>query len=67
MQNGLNGFIVDVDDVNGLADRLMNVLNLCDNDWRAMSAAAFETTQGYTWEDATDRFEAALVNTVRDQ
>ena len=67
VQNGLNGFIVDVDDVNGLADRLMNVLNLCDNDWRAMSAAAFETTQGYTWEDATDRFEAALVNTVRDQ
>ena len=60
VQDGVNGYLVPIDDADGLADRLLKVLTLPDADWLAMSDAALRTTQGYTWDDATDRFEAAL-------
>jgi glycosyltransferase involved in cell wall biosynthesis len=57
---GLNGFLVDVDDAAGLADRLLSVLGLEETRWRRMSDAALATASGYTWEDAATRLERAL-------
>ncbi len=59
--DGVNGFLVDVNDSASLADRALHVLNLQDNEWRAMSDAALQTTLRYTWEDATLLFERALI------
>ncbi len=58
---GLNGHLVDIGDEAGLADALLRVLRLTDAEWRAMSDAAYATATRYTWDDATDLFEAALV------
>jgi hypothetical protein len=33
---------------------------LADNEWRRISDAAYKTVTDYSWDDATDRFEAAL-------
>lgn len=60
VEDGVNGYLVDVGDADALADRLLRVLTLGDDAWRAMSEAAHATARSYTWDDATDRFEAAL-------
>jgi glycosyltransferase involved in cell wall biosynthesis len=57
---GVNGHIVDTGDSTALGDRLADVLSLSPEAWKAMSDAALARAQSYTWDDATDRFEAAL-------
>jgi glycosyltransferase involved in cell wall biosynthesis len=60
IRDGVNGFLVDVDDSDGLAGRALDVLRMPDHRWRAMSEAAYGTATGYTWEDASDRFLEGL-------
>lgn len=60
VEDGVNGYLVDVDDVGALAERLARVWTMDGSDWLAMSDAALATARRYTWDDATDRFEAAL-------
>lgn len=57
---GENGYLVDVGDVDGLAAAMLEVLRKSPEEWKAMSDAAHATATGYTWDDATDLFEAAL-------
>lgn len=57
---GVNGYLVDVEDSIGLADRLIDVLKLSNQDWKQMSDAALATASKYTWNDATDLFEKYL-------
>ena len=64
IEDGINGYLVDVDDHEALADRLIRVLSRDEDAWRAMSDAALKTVTRYSWDDATDRFEAALLSTV---
>jgi glycosyltransferase involved in cell wall biosynthesis len=61
IQEGVNGHLVEVGDAAALADRLVHVLKLPEQDWREMSDAALATATRYSWDDAADRFEAALV------
>ncbi len=60
VQDGVNGYVVAVGDAAGLADRLARVLRLPSPQWRKLSDAAYQTATRYTWDDATDLFEAAL-------
>jgi glycosyltransferase involved in cell wall biosynthesis len=60
VEDGVNGYLLDVDDINGLADRLERVLSMSAEDWRKMSDAACATAHRYTWDDATEAFEQAL-------
>jgi glycosyltransferase involved in cell wall biosynthesis len=60
IEEGVNGHLVAVKDVAGLADRMINVLTLPEDKWRQMSDAAYHTATRYSWDDATDRFERAL-------
>jgi glycosyltransferase involved in cell wall biosynthesis len=60
VEEGVNGHLVDVKDVNALAERVMHVLNLPELRWKQMSDAAFETAIRYSWDDATELFEQAL-------
>jgi glycosyltransferase involved in cell wall biosynthesis len=61
---GIDGFLVDVEDSTRLADRLVEVLTLSDPKWRRMSDAALATATQYTWDDATDLLENALCNII---
>jgi glycosyltransferase involved in cell wall biosynthesis len=61
---GVNGHLVDVDDVEALTDRLVRVLSLSEDRWRAMSDAAHATATEYSWNDATEKLEGALQKAI---
>jgi glycosyltransferase involved in cell wall biosynthesis len=68
VQDAINGYLVEIEDVGGLAMQLTRVLALNDIEWRRMSDAALATATHYTWDDATDLLEDSLrtfVNTRR--
>lgn len=67
IRDGENGYLVDVGDVEELANRLVTVLSLPDPSWRAMSDAALETVTRYSWDDATKLFEAALISAIENE
>ena len=62
--DGVNGYLADVEDSAGLADRLVKVLSLSDERWREMSDAAYATACRYTWQDACDLLEAAFAKSI---
>jgi glycosyltransferase involved in cell wall biosynthesis len=64
IKDGINGYLANVDDAEGLADRLIKVLTLTEGAWAKMSEAAQSTAHHYTWDDATDLFEEALIAAV---
>ena len=56
----VNGHLVEVKNVDALADRVLRVLKLPEDKWKQMSDAAYRTATRFTWDDATDMFERAL-------
>jgi glycosyltransferase involved in cell wall biosynthesis len=64
VKDGVNGYVVPLEDSSALADRLDRVLSLSDADWRKMSDAAYATATRYTWDDATDLFEKGLEESI---
>jgi glycosyltransferase involved in cell wall biosynthesis len=60
IRDGENGYLVPIGDSTALADRLIRVLSLESGEWKTMSDNAWVTAMRYTWDDATDLFEAAL-------
>lgn len=67
IQDGVNGYLVPVEDYEALADRLVRVLSLSQEDWQAMSDAAYAVATGYTWDDATRLFEKALYTAIHKE
>jgi len=66
VQDGINGFLVDIEDYRGLAEALVTVLGSPDVEWKRMSGAALATARRYTWDDATDLLEETLLKLVRN-
>lgn len=64
VEQGVNGFLAPVGDVDALADHLFTVLSLPEDGWKRMSDAALATATGYSWEDASLLFEAGLVRAI---
>jgi glycosyltransferase involved in cell wall biosynthesis len=66
IEPGHNGFIVPVGEAAELANALVQVLNLPETEWLTMSENAYATATSYSWDDATERFEAALQTALAD-
>ena len=64
IREGENGFLVEIEDHDGLARRLIDVLKLSDQQWRKMSDAAYATACRYTWQDAAALMESALERAI---
>jgi len=60
IQSGWNGILVDVDDVDGLAQAVEWVLTRSDDDWRTLSANAYATASAGSWLESAKLFETAL-------
>ncbi len=58
--DGVNGYLLDVNDVDGLTERLVSVLQLPDPAWRRLSDAAHDSVKDFTWDKATMLLERAL-------
>jgi glycosyltransferase involved in cell wall biosynthesis len=61
------GAIVPHDDPPAMAAEIVRICSLADNEWRQLSASAYATVTGYSWDHATDRFEAALEKAIVEQ
>src|SRR5262249_20180426 len=57
---GGGGFLVPHENPEAMAEQIVKVCSLSDNEWRRISESALATVSGYSWDDATDRFETAL-------
>lgn len=64
IEEGTNGFLVDVGDSDALAAAANRVLSLPDEDWIALSNRALATVTCYTWDEAAQRFHDALDDIV---
>lgn len=62
---GVNGFLASPEDPEDLARYLIKVLQLSNSEWQAMSNAAHQTATRYTWKDAADQLESALIKILR--
>jgi len=60
VEEGVNGFLVEVEDASALAERALQVLAFDEQRWKRMSDAALATARRYTWDDATALLEQAL-------
>lgn len=58
---GGGGVLVEPEDPTNMAEAIVKVCTMSEVEWRVMSDAAYATATKYTWDDATDLFEAALV------
>jgi glycosyltransferase involved in cell wall biosynthesis len=61
IEDGVNGFVVDVGDASAMGARLADVLDLDADRWQAMSEAALERVLPYDWDAAARLFEQALL------
>ena len=61
---GGGGCLVKAEDPEDMAKAIVKLCGLSDESWRQMSDTAHLTSSQYTWEDATDLFEAALRSAV---
>lgn len=59
------GILVKPEDPEDMARAIVHIHHLSDSDWRRMSDTAYSKATRYTWEDATDRFEAALYVAIK--
>lgn len=60
ISNSKEGYLVPPGNVDELASRLVEILSYSEVRWRTMSKAAYLSATHYSWDDATDLFEAAL-------
>ncbi|MEG4858618.1 glycosyltransferase family 4 protein [Microcoleus sp. K1-B6] len=58
--SGGTGILVRPEDPQEMAKAIERICQLPNSKWQAMSEAAYAKVNNYTWEDATDHFEAAL-------
>lgn len=61
IEDGLNGYLVDVGDAEAMATRILELVSLPPAKWRSMSDAAFARATSYSWDDATGLFESILL------
>jgi glycosyltransferase involved in cell wall biosynthesis len=58
---GVNGALAEVNDVQGLADRVIEILRLPAEAWERLSEGAAQTVADSSWERSARLFEAALI------
>lgn len=61
IENGRNGYTVDINDVDGLATGILDILSLSPEKWKEMSEFAHQKAHEYSWQDAGALLEKALV------
>ncbi len=65
IEDGVNGYLVPIDNVDALAQAVEKVLTLPAGQWRDMSSRAYGTSRAYSWSRSKDLFEAALKQAVQ--
>ena len=61
------GIFVAHDDPSDMARAIEHVVAMSEPDWMRLSDRAFATAARYTWDNATDLFESALLTAIEKQ
>lgn len=61
------GLLVPYDNAAAMAQAILTVCQMSDSEWQFLSNTAYMKVVEYPWEDAADRFEAALHRAVQKQ
>jgi glycosyltransferase involved in cell wall biosynthesis len=61
------GILVKPEAPDEMARAIERVCGFSDQEWRAMSDIAYAKAIDYTWDDATELFEAALYTAIERQ
>jgi glycosyltransferase involved in cell wall biosynthesis len=67
VQDGINGYLVPVQDPAAMAVRLLDVLYASDGEWRNMSEASYRIAQGFDWDRSAERLEGVLHEVISRQ
>jgi glycosyltransferase involved in cell wall biosynthesis len=59
------GILVPMEDVAAMSEAIVRIAAMADTEWRTMSNAAYRTATSYTWDDAADQFEAAVMRAAQ--
>ncbi|MDB4076236.1 glycosyltransferase family 4 protein [Porticoccaceae bacterium] len=62
VKEGHNGYLVDVGDVEGMAERLIKIMTLDTEEWTAMSTASYEYVKRFDWDVSAALLEQALID-----
>jgi glycosyltransferase involved in cell wall biosynthesis len=58
------GIMVEMESVQSMADAIVRIARMSNEEWKAMSDAAHATAQTFDWNRSTDRFEDELKQLV---
>ncbi len=61
---GGGGMLVKPEDPQDMAEAIVRIAKMPEDQWKRISDLAWQTASAYTWDDATDRFEAALYEAI---
>ena len=64
LSNG-GGVLVKPENPEEMSRAIVHVCSLHNSEWQKLSDAAYRTASAYSWEDATDLFENALLTAIR--
>lgn len=64
VEDGVSGFLVPVGDSVAMADAVRRVLELPDEQWRAMSRASYAISRRFDWDRSAEILQNALVHAV---
>jgi glycosyltransferase involved in cell wall biosynthesis len=65
LEAGGGWLLPHLDDIDGMAAAIVDLAQLPDASWQALSQQAYTIARDYDWSAATDRFEAALQQAVQ--
>lgn len=63
LQTG-GGILVEPEDPIAMSKAIEYIHAMSESEWQAMSQVAYQRATGYTWEEATQKFEAALYEAI---
>lgn len=65
--DGHNGFLINIDDVDGMVQAATTILSSTNQQWQQFSANAFATVEHSSWEASATLFEQALFHALSRQ
>lgn len=65
--DGVNGYLVPVENPAEMARRIADVLNADDRQWRAMSEASYISAQRFDWDQSAEILEKTLIEALEGQ
>jgi glycosyltransferase involved in cell wall biosynthesis len=61
------GYLVPAEDPQAMADRVVEICQMKEGEWRSLSDVALATARAHSWDSAAAAFESTLAQAIRDQ